>query len=69
MDYNNDPGRWSLADLMQCLNDSEGPLHEHLTRIANLLETEGNQNFILGKVIIENDLEAEEEEVEEDDDE
>jgi hypothetical protein len=59
MDYKNDPGRWSLVDLKQCLENGDGPLYDHLMSISELIEQEKSSNFILAKVIIENDLDDE----------
>jgi hypothetical protein len=56
-----EPGRWKLSDLRTMLDDGEGPVMNELSKIADLLENEGNKNFILGKVIIENDLHKDEE--------
>lgn len=63
----NEPGRWKLSDLRTMLDDGEGPVMDELIKIADLLENEGNQNFVLGKVIIENDLRGDDGEESDDD--
>lgn len=64
-----DSGRWKLSDV-KALVDSTGDggkVLETLANIVQLLEAEQSSNFIIGKVIIENDLlDAEEEENDDD---
>jgi hypothetical protein len=52
----NEPGRWKLSDLKTFIDDGEGPVADELNKIVKIMEEEHNSNFILGKVIIENDI-------------
>lgn len=66
-----DAGRWTLSDLKQlleCATSADGHIVSTLRSIVKIMEEEQNSNFILGKVVIVNDL-LEEDEVEDEDEE
>lgn len=52
-------GSWTLSDLknlIECATAADGHIIDTLRKIADLMESEQNSNFTLGKVIITNDL-------------
>lgn len=65
-----DPGQWTLSELQDLVETVEGDGHiiSVLRQIVETLKEEQNPNFILGKVVITNDL-LEDEDDEEDEEE
>lgn len=54
-----DAGQWRLSDLknlIECATAADGHVIDTLRNIVKLMEEEQSTNFILGKVIIENDM-------------
>lgn len=53
-----DPGQWTLSELQDLVETVEGDGHiiSVLRQIVETLKEEQNPNFILGKVVITNDL-------------
>jgi hypothetical protein len=64
-----EPGRWQLSELKQFIDDGDGPIADELNKIVKILEEEKNSNFILGKIIIENDMIEDDDDEEDDNDE
>lgn len=66
----NDPGRWKLSDVKALVESTgdDGAVLETLSKIAKMVEDEQSSNFILGKVIIENDLLDDDDEEDDDED-
>ena len=63
-----DPGNWKLSELHQLIDDGEGPIADELNKIVKIMEEEKNSNFILGKVIITNDMLDDDEDEDDDED-
>lgn len=62
-----EPGEWTLSDLKSLIETStaaDGHIISTLRKIADMMEKEQMSNFILGKVIITNDLSDDEDEEE-----
>lgn len=54
-----DPFKWALSDVKNVIEGNPAPdshIIETLRTIVTIMEEEQNSNFILGKVIIENDM-------------
>lgn len=52
------PGEWKLSDVKALIEGEteDNPIVEVLSKIFTMTTEEANPNFILGKVVIENDL-------------